>query len=108
VQEIEGKEHDSVGRLVNGRAQGVEVVVAILVLDHDLAIDQRSLTGEPAEAAATRRYGPLQSVTTSSVVVRQLSRRDKGLKPVKPSTNNSAVDLSVVERATAVAPARKL
>jgi hypothetical protein len=48
VQEIEGEEHDAVPRLVDGRAEGVEVGDAVLVLDHDLAIDQGSLTAQLA------------------------------------------------------------
>jgi hypothetical protein len=48
VQEIEGEEHDPVRRLVNGRAQGIEVGDAILVLDDDLAIKNGGLAGELA------------------------------------------------------------
>jgi hypothetical protein len=46
VQEVESKEHEPVWRRVDGRAQGVEVGNAVLILD---------------EALTTRRYGPVQS-----------------------------------------------
>jgi hypothetical protein len=40
VQEIEGKEHEPVRRLVDGRSKGIEVGDAALVLDDHLAIEQ--------------------------------------------------------------------
>src|SRR4051794_25011036 len=40
VQQIEGKEHNPVRRLVDGRAQGIEVGDPVLVLDDDLAVNE--------------------------------------------------------------------
>jgi len=48
VQEIEGKEHDAVRRLVDGRAQGIEIGDAALILDDDLAVNDGCLAGEIA------------------------------------------------------------
>src|SRR5262245_59128734 len=48
VQEIEGKEHDAVRRLVDGPPQGVEVGDAVLVLDNGLTINQGRFAGELA------------------------------------------------------------
>jgi hypothetical protein len=48
VEKIEGKEHDPVRRLVDGRAQGLEVGDAVLILDDDLAIDQGRFAGQLA------------------------------------------------------------
>ena len=50
MQEIEGKEHEAVRRFVDGRPEGFKVGDALLILDHDLAIDQGSL---PAQLAAS-------------------------------------------------------
>jgi hypothetical protein len=55
VQQIEGKEHDPVRRLVYGRAQCVEVGDAVLVLDDDFAIDDAALQGCLPAASTTRR-----------------------------------------------------
>jgi hypothetical protein len=46
VQEIEGKEHESVRRRVDGRAKRIEVGDAVLVLDDDLTVNQRRLAGQ--------------------------------------------------------------
>jgi hypothetical protein len=46
MEKIEGKEHDAVWCLVNGRAERVEIGDAVLVLDDDLAVDQRCLAGK--------------------------------------------------------------
>jgi hypothetical protein len=46
VQEIEGKEHDAMRRLMYGPAQRIEIREAILILDDNLAIDQSRLAGE--------------------------------------------------------------
>jgi hypothetical protein len=46
VQEIKGKEHDPVRRLVDGRAQGLEIGSPILVLDNDLAIEDGRRAGQ--------------------------------------------------------------
>jgi hypothetical protein len=48
VQEIEGKEHEPMRRLVDSRAERVEVRNAVLVLDNGLTIDQGRFTGELA------------------------------------------------------------
>ena len=50
MQEIERKEHDPVARLVDSRAQGIEVGDAILVLDNDFAIDDSRLTRESRDS----------------------------------------------------------
>src|SRR5262245_56362861 len=46
AQEIEGIEHHMVRRLVDSRAQGVEVGEAVLVLDNHLTIHQGGFAGE--------------------------------------------------------------
>jgi hypothetical protein len=43
VQEIEGKEHESVRRRIDGRAERIEVGDAVLALDDDLTVNQRRL-----------------------------------------------------------------
>ena len=48
VEKIESKEHDPVRRLVDGRAQGVEIGETVLVLNHDFAIDQGGVTSYAA------------------------------------------------------------
>src|SRR4029079_19574525 len=48
VKEIEGKQHQPMASLVDGRAQGVEVGDTVLILDDHLAVDQRRLAGELA------------------------------------------------------------
>jgi hypothetical protein len=45
---VEGKEHDSVRRCVDGRTESVEVRKPILVLDHHLTIEHRGLAGQLA------------------------------------------------------------
>jgi hypothetical protein len=44
----EGKEYDAVRRFVDGRSEGFKVGDALLILDHDLAIDQGRFAGELA------------------------------------------------------------
>jgi hypothetical protein len=46
VQEIEGKVNDPVPRPVDGRAEGVKIGDAVLVLDNHLAIEQGGFAGE--------------------------------------------------------------
>jgi hypothetical protein len=54
VQEIEGKENDPVRRRVDGRAQGMEIGDAGLVLDNYLAIDQSGFADQLVQAATAR------------------------------------------------------
>ena len=58
VQEIEGKEHDPVRRLVDSRAQGIEVGDAVLVLDDDLAIDHGRFAGQLGAGLDHPAIGP--------------------------------------------------
>ena len=58
VQEIEGKEHEPVRRRVDGRAEGIEVGDAVLVLDDHLAIDQGGLAGQLAAGIDHPLIGP--------------------------------------------------
>jgi hypothetical protein len=58
VEEIEGKEHDAVRSFMDARAQSVEVGDAVLVLDDDLAVDQRRLSGEAGACIQHPVIGP--------------------------------------------------
>jgi hypothetical protein len=48
MKEIEGKEHNSMWRLVDGRAERIEVRNAVLVLDDYLTVEYGSRAGELA------------------------------------------------------------
>src|SRR5262245_18846407 len=58
VQEIEGKEHESVRRRVHGRAESIEVGEAVFVLDDHLAIDQSRFAGQPGAGIDNPLKGP--------------------------------------------------
>jgi hypothetical protein len=45
VKEIEGKQHEPISGLMDGRAQRIEIRDAILVLNDKLAVDQGRLAG---------------------------------------------------------------
>jgi hypothetical protein len=58
VEQIEGKEYDSVPCLVNGRAQGIEVGDAVLVLNDYLAIEEGRLAAELGSSLDHPAIGP--------------------------------------------------
>jgi hypothetical protein len=55
-------EQETVRRFVDGRPESFKVGDAALVLDNDLAVDQRRLTGQLGGGIDHRRYGPVQSL----------------------------------------------
>ena len=63
LPQIEGKEHDPVRRCANGRARGLEVGEAVLVLAMISPSIRAALQVRRAQASTTRRYGPVQSAT---------------------------------------------
>jgi hypothetical protein len=62
VKEIEGKEHESVRRRVDGGAERIEVGDAVLVLEDDLTVDQGSLTAQLAASIDRPAIGGLSSL----------------------------------------------
>jgi hypothetical protein len=74
VEEIEVNEHDAVRRLVDGRAQGVEVRNAVLV-----TVNQRRLAGQLGDGADNPAIG-------SGAIHAGCVANDVPIKPIPPQS----------------------